>query len=272
MSYPGLGLRLIVAILGIPVILAPTYFGGALFTILIGAICLISMYEYYRLQAVAERKPLRWIGLAGGFGIIAIWHFDYNYLLWFLILFTISATFSCILKKRTHLDCMVTIGGVIYIPLLIGSFIFIRNGQGEIDASVYNGKTLSLCIWGAIWIGDTAAYAVGKAIGKRPLAPATSPNKSIEGFIAGLAGSALFSLIWWKFGFTDFDLALCTGIAAGTIGQMGDLFESKLKREAGVKDSGSFLPGHGGILDRFDSLLTTAPVIALYLVVRHYIF
>ena len=112
-----------------------------------------------------------------------------------------------------------------------------------------------------LWGGDTAAIFVGKAFGKHPLAPTISPKKTIEGSIGNLLACLLVAVplgIW--IGYPWWVGALCGGIA-GVFGQMGDLFESFIKRQAGVKDSGSILPGHGGLLDRIDSVLFTAPLV-----------
>lgn len=116
-----------------------------------------------------------------------------------------------------------------------------------------------------LWIGDTLAYLVGKKFGKRLLAPSLSPKKTQEGAIANLVGSttgaaligALIGVPMW--------ISVAAGVLIGVLGQAGDLFESGLKRRAGVKDSGALLPGHGGLLDRIDSLLLSAPAVALLL-------
>lgn len=116
-----------------------------------------------------------------------------------------------------------------------------------------------------LWGGDTAAYFVGKSFGKRLLAPKISPKKTIEGGIANVLACLLVaSLLGPHLGFV-LPISCAVGLAAGVLGQAGDLFESHLKRQAGVKDSGSILPGHGGMLDRIDSILFTAPFVALLL-------
>ena len=112
-----------------------------------------------------------------------------------------------------------------------------------------------------IWAGDTAAIFAGKAFGKHPLAPSISPNKTVEGAIANLLACILIAVplgMW--IGHSWWISAIC-GVLAGTLGQLGDLFESSVKRQVGVKDTGTLLPGHGGLLDRIDSLLFTAPVV-----------
>jgi phosphatidate cytidylyltransferase len=114
-----------------------------------------------------------------------------------------------------------------------------------------------------VWATDSFALFVGKAFGKHKLAPKLSPGKTVEGAIGGLAfGVATGALFGWLF-FRDVPLGLTIGAIAGVFGQIGDLFESALKRELGIKDFGGIIPGHGGVLDRFDSLLFVAPLACL---------
>jgi phosphatidate cytidylyltransferase len=111
-----------------------------------------------------------------------------------------------------------------------------------------------------IWITDTFAYFIGMTLGKHRNIFIVSPNKSLEGFIAGIAFAFGFAFLFYKMGFLALKPALFAAFSAGIIGQFGDLFESLLKRDFGVKDSSSLLPGHGGLLDRFDSLMFAAPM------------
>jgi phosphatidate cytidylyltransferase len=117
-----------------------------------------------------------------------------------------------------------------------------------------------------IWAGDSAAYYVGSAIGKHKLAPAVSPKKTWEGAVAHVAGSLLGAAAVKLTFFADLEWrhAVALGLLLSVIGQLGDLFESALKRGAGVKDSGTILPGHGGFLDRLDSLIVSGPVLFFY--------
>lgn len=117
------------------------------------------------------------------------------------------------------------------------------------------------------WIADSMAYFVGSAFGKHKLAPSISPAKSWEGFIAGLTGAVAGAVLVGTTGAgLPLYLMIAVGIAGGIAAVTGDLFESALKRDAGIKDSGSILPGHGGVLDRFDSILAVVPVVWLILI------
>jgi phosphatidate cytidylyltransferase len=126
------------------------------------------------------------------------------------------------------------------------------------------GRWLLLFALVITWIGDTAAYFVGRAIGKHAVAPKLSPKKTWEGTVASMAGSLLVG--WLASRWINVPLAYLLGLAAvgNTAGQMGDLLESAFKRSAGVKDSGALLPGHGGVLDRIDALVLTIPVVWYY--------
>jgi phosphatidate cytidylyltransferase len=115
-----------------------------------------------------------------------------------------------------------------------------------------------------IWVGDTAAYFVGRAIGKHKLAPALSPNKSWEGSVASILGALLVAAVFSKWLTVPLPHLLAMAVVGNVAGQAGDLLESAYKRSAGVKDSGSLLPGHGGVLDRIDALILAIPVVWYY--------
>lgn len=129
-----------------------------------------------------------------------------------------------------------------------------------------NGSDLVFLLFFIVWASDTAAYYVGSLLGRHPLAPAVSPKKTVEGAVGGLAGALVAAFVaraWFmqRLGIGD---CLILGLALGVVGMAGDLVESMLKRSAGVKDSATLVPGHGGLLDRVDSLLYAAPVLYYY--------
>ena len=151
-----------------------------------------------------------------------------------------------------------TLFGVLYVAGLGGYYLLIRNLE--------DGERLIFLLLLIVWLGDIAAYYWGKHFGKKPLAPVVSPNKTMEGAIAGLAGSLAAGGVagHWFLGHIAMVHCLLIALICGTIGQFGDLAESLLKRHAGIKNSGDILPGHGGILDRIDGLLFAGPAFYCY--------
>lgn len=151
------------------------------------------------------------------------------------------------------------IQGIVYIALPLALIVLIRNGEA--------GRFWILAILVTIFAGDTAAYYAGSNLGKRKLCPSVSPKKTIEGALGGLAANITVGFILKLFFLPQVGwvpiLVMC--VLLGAVGQVGDLFESVLKRAAGIKDSGNILPGHGGILDRIDALLFAAPVAWIFI-------
>ena len=145
--------------------------------------------------------------------------------------------------------------GFVYIPFLLGHLILIR-GWGK-------GITWMFFLMAVVIAGDTAAYYVGKASGRHKLAPSISPGKTMEGALGGLAGNLLIGIMFKMCCFSEFGWGgwIALVIVVGVSGQAGDLFESMLKRSVRLKDSGKILPGHGGLLDRIDALLFSAPTL-----------
>ncbi len=138
--------------------------------------------------------------------------------------------------------------------------LLILHGQVQPNSGSFSLNPILMAV-APLWGGDSAAYFVGKAFGKRLLAPSISPKKTVEGAIANVAACLVVALpLGHYLGYSPTISALC-GLSAGVLGQMGDLYESYLKRQANLKDSGTLLPGHGGILDRIDSILFTAPIV-----------
>jgi phosphatidate cytidylyltransferase len=152
----------------------------------------------------------------------------------------------------------VTVLGIVYVNWLLGYGVWLR----ELP---FGREWLLLLVW-VTWLGETAAYLVGSSVGRHPLAPTISPKKTIEGGVAQVVASLLAAVTApvWFFGALPLHRALIVGALLGVVGQVGDLVESALKRGAGTKDTGHLIPGHGGLLDRIDSLLFNTPVIFYY--------
>jgi phosphatidate cytidylyltransferase len=193
----------------------------------------------------------------------------------------IALTFALVTSRdlKTYVGASsTTIFGVVYIALTLSCLLPLRFTplghvslcKGTSDDAV--GRNLLLLLFLVIWAGDTFAYLVGRTIGRKMLFPSISPKKTLEGSVAGFAGSLLvawgFALLFWQTASLKKVILLAALVAL--FGQIGDLAESAMKRGADLKDSGSVLPGHGGLLDRVDSLLFGAPVLWLSLAIMDF--
>ncbi len=264
--------RWITGLIALPFLIFLVYTGGVLFTILISIAGLVALWEYYRLVLNGAANPMSNIILLWGYGVnfAIIWstflvgpELSVGIIGLNLLIIALISLFQ-FKTDQTVLDVVIKqLQGVIYIPVLLSFLILIREGS--------SGMIWVFVLLAVIFAGDTGAYYAGSYLGRHKLSPAISPGKTIEGSIGGLAanlvvggaGKALFlpALPWSP--------SLLFFVTVGIAGQVGDLFESELKRSSGIKDSGGILPGHGGILDRIDALLFASPV--AYIFIR-YIF
>lgn len=174
------------------------------------------------------------------------------------LLISVYLLFSLQDIKKAASEASLLFFGVIYIPYLLGYLVLLRNHP--------LGFKWILLIMFIVMSGDSAAYFVGCRFGKTKLYPAVSPNKSVEGTLGGLAGSLAGTLIARALFFAELTLvdAIIAPLLIGAISQVGDLFESMIKRSCEVKDSGTIFPGHGGVMDRLDSIIFAAPVTYYY--------
>ena len=155
---------------------------------------------------------------------------------------------------------MASIAGPLYIGALLTTVALIRRDQGEL------GPRWVLMALMFAWLADTGGYFVGRAFGRHKLYERVSPKKTVEGFFGSILGACVGALLahFWYLPNIPLAHALVLAVVAGALGQLGDLFESLIKRSTGIKDSGWIVPGHGGILDRVDALLVVSPVVYLY--------
>ncbi len=261
--------RILVSIVSIPVVLAAAYFGRIYFLLFGIAIALVSFYEFALMAKHKGAEINKWIGLAAVAVLVAnqYWIFmdTYLFLLILILLLTLTELFrnsgSAIVNTGTALL------GIFYFGLFAGSLIGIREFYPGGGDAYLRGGYIIISILISIWVCDSAAFFGGTALGKHKLFPRVSPNKSWEGAIFGFVFAVITMIIVKPIllDFFSWNTVIVFGVIVGTIGQSGDLVESLLKRDAGVKDSSHLIPGHGGIFDRFDSLLYTAPVILIYM-------
>lgn len=265
MSLGNTATRILVSVVFIPLILLSSYFGGLFFLIFISAVGIAAFFEFSRMAENKEAYSSLFVGLPAVLALIADAYFKFAgaELLSFFIVILLLITELFRNKKSAILNLGSSLIGIFYIGYFARSIISLR----EFFDVYLNGGLLIIALFIGIWICDSAAFFVGTAIGKHKMFPRVSPKKSWEGAVAGFLFSTA-AMAGMKYLFMDFlslTDALIIGIITGTIGQMGDLIESLLKRDAGVKDSSNLIPGHGGIFDRFDSLLVTAPAVYIYL-------
>ena len=235
--------------------------------IVIGA--LAALVELYRLAAALGHRCHRLLGSALMLLFMASFASDA-----LPIVYALTAAIFLIPVASLHRGgqwgpAMGDIGATLFIVsftgVTFGYLVGLRMIGGQADSGEI-GSDLVFLLFFIVWGSDMAAYYVGKTLGRRPLAPLVSPKKTMEGALGGVTGALIAAFVaraWFMHSLTLID-CLILGVALGALGILGDLVESMLKRGAGVKDSASLGPGHGGILDRVDSLLYAAPLLYYY--------
>ena len=255
--------RVFTAFTGIPVLIFFTYIGGYWYGLMFLIIAFIGFKEYLFMIIKKERKTLE-LCLACFFFPLSFLIFSLENILAVAGLWVFIFTSFCLLPvffnaKISYQESMLTFWGILYTGGLASFLLAIRFLPG--------GFLLTVFLFLMVWSEDTLAYFVGSLWGKIPLSPQISPKKTLEGTIAGITGSsALGVLLSYHFlGQHSLFNGFLLGLGVGITATLGDLNQSALKRSAGAKDSGNLLPGHGGILDRFDSLFFAAPFFYFYL-------
>jgi len=234
------------------------------FLILALAVVGVSLYEYLDLVVPEKDWEGRWPVILMGFVLPLSAQRGESSLALGLAIVTILTFFFHLLGRDEFEGIMARIAkasfGLLYVGFLLSHLVLLRG--------LTSGLAWIFFLLFVIFLGDTSAYYVGKVFGRHGLYRRVSPNKTVEGAIAGLAGSLICALIFWSLVFRPFSFGHCVVLALGMglLGQAGDLCESMIKRSAGVKDSGRILPGHGGILDRIDGLFFAAPFLYYYVV------
>ncbi len=273
--------RTLTAIVFAAVMLAGLLWNQWSFLILFSIIHFGCWWEYFNLlekiKGIVYNRYIRLGFMLIGFGIMLLFcdkafqinnhHLNSSFSLPVFITSFVVLALGIFQTKKTDLTILkVPASGLFYISLSWGLMISLRQyGIAFLgnDSKIDFGMVIPLCIIFSIWINDTMAYIVGSLIGKTPLSK-ISPKKTWEGTIGGIILSMIIiGIIAWSMDFSITSGIIISGIASIT-GTFGDLLESKLKRMADVKDSGHIMPGHGGFLDRFDSLLLATPAVWLY--------
>lgn len=275
MALEKLGVRTLITVIFGPFIILSAWQGGYIFLALIASIVILAMNEFYDLAAQKVTSPIKTIGISTGIITCFMFFFNQTHLLWLLIA---GASLVIVILELFRnevgpiLNIATTLLGILYIAFFLGFLILIRELPHQLNLDYHEGGKWVILIFLSIWICDTAAYILGARFGKHKLFERVSPNKTIEGTIFGFVFSLLTAYLCYLIFLKEIGLihALMIGAICGSIGQVSDLIESLFKRDARVKDSSNLLPGHGGILDRFDSEILVAPVV--YLFIRFIVF
>jgi phosphatidate cytidylyltransferase len=273
-----LGRRVAVAAVGIPAGVGIIYLGGWTLAGVLSLLGLLGTREVYSLASARGWRPFPWLGVpaalflilaAARFGSIQPWA---PWAIGILTVLTLGSLAASVFRRGPGGDPLLAAGttvlGTAYAALPLAFAIFLREfAPGGVVPGRWEGAYLLMFPLVVTWMGDTSAYFTGKHLGRRKLLPSVSPKKTMAGGVGGLvgavAGSVLFTALFLNAaGELTLPLgwAAVVGLLVGIVAQVGDLTESVLKREAGVKDSGSILPGHGGVLDRFDAVFFTVPL------------
>lgn len=266
-KFPNLFQRVLVSVVAIPIILLLVYFGKIYFTIFVAAIIFLTLFEFYKMAEKKGAHPDYASGFLYTLFMIVIFYtknFEFFLPLTFLFISIVLMMNLTRVENNSFLNVGSTIFGAILLSVFYSTLIGIRE---KFEDNYTQGAYVIMVMFAAIWICDSAAYFGGTAFGKHRLLERISPKKSVEGAIFGF----VFALLTFVVGkillleFLNWFDIIYMGLVVGIIGQLGDLIESMFKRDVGVKDSSNILPGHGGILDRFDSLLFVSPFIYFYL-------
>lgn len=217
--------------------------------------------EFFRISRHMGRTPNEFLGLAATviFVLLPLWEPQFDLFPFVLALLILLSGIWYVWRPRASIgDAAITVFAPLYTGFMMSPIVSIRHMHFEtIDYFWIWSMLLAFGVVASVWASDALAYFVGSKFGSLKMTPKISPNKTWEGFFGGMLGSVFIWILMWLIGIPGFSLPLAVigGISVGFAGVMGDLFESRLKRAAGVKDAGAFMPGHGGMLDRSDSLL-----------------
>lgn len=245
--------RIISGLIGIAILLGVVNLGGIVFSLTVLLITLVGLKEYKNaIESLKEQEIPNWINYLFALTLFGLVFFEktnyiqmgiYSYILLLLLIFLFS-------KKSSLKDIALTVFGGFYVVFLIYHIYF------------FNDSKYIWYVFITSWGSDTFAYFTGKFLGKNKLWPEVSPNKTIEGSIGGLFGATLLAFLFAKYYIEDVEVSILVIVFVGAIlSQMGDLIASKIKRLVGIKDYGNLMPGHGGVLDRFDSIIFISPFI-----------
>ncbi|MGA8849214.1 MAG: phosphatidate cytidylyltransferase [Dehalococcoidia bacterium] len=260
--------RVITAAVGVPLVILAVWFGDPWFSLLIAAAALAGTYEFYHMANFDKREPLLYLGLLWSLALVLSPHYKNPDVLPIVITATTLISLIRLLlrpsREKAFHNWAWTIVGALYVGWMLSYWLNLRG--------LADGRNWVYLAMLTTFANDTSAFFIGRARGKHKLAPMISPAKTWEGAIGGLVSAILAAIVIAmvlnlisSFAFKYWQIILL-GFLVSLFAQLGDLVESLLKRNMGVKESGNLLPGHGGILDRFDSLIFVGAVVYYYVI------
>ena len=251
-----MGKRILTVLITLPLFMFFIVKGGLYIFLLSMVLSIVGLYEFYEAIKNDNKRPINWLGFLVVILLLFISYFNLDqtfYLFIFFIASYVLLTLNIFSKKDRLVDSALTIFGVIYIGIGFSHLIMI---------SKFDNKLIIFIPFMISWSTDTFAYFTGKYFGSKKLYPSVSPNKTIEGAVGGVIGSVIINYIFVYFFVKDIlAIIIVISLFGSIFSQIGDLLASKIKRSCGIKDFGKILPGHGGVLDRFDSALVTIPFV-----------
>jgi len=263
--------RVLASLIFIPCLIIIARRGGYYYLALIDIMILIGLWEFYRMMEAKGLKPYKMMGILSGLALS--WYVFFQQGIYANVLLSVIFIGIMVLelaRKEKGLavyHISVTLFGVFYVAWL-GSHLILLRELPHLKGLDYSlGFSFVIITFALTWCYDTGAYFIGSWLGRHPLLPSVSPGKTLEGAIGGIV-SSIIGIIAARATIAPYitlPQAIGLALAASIIGQLGDLSESMIKRDVKIKDSSKTIPGHGGVLDRFDSLLFTAPMIYYFL-------
>ena len=273
MTLPNVWVRIIVGVTLIPGILLLAWAGGGYLLGFVGLVVVIGLWEYYRIVAAKGLDPNRLLGMVGAISLCwDAWFYAGQAATGIITAAVILVAAIEIVRKRQSsalLNTSTTVFGMLYVGWLSSHLILLRTLPARYPGLTdQDGMGMLLIAFLIPWCCDTAAYFTGRYLGRHALIPRVSAGKTVEGAVGGLIGAVLGLLAVrpFFFGFVTPTDCLLLGCLGGVIAQIGDLAVSLIKRDAEIKDASHIIPGHGGVLDRFDSVLFSAPFVYYYMI------
>ena len=248
--------RVLTAVVGIPLLLFLIHWGGLSFALFTAAIAALALYEYGVILLLGGKPSQRAPGLLCGAALALCQALQGPLGLCLAAVTGLIVLLEMLAKESSLERAALTLFGAVFLGWMPAHLALIR------DIRPF-GEKLTFMLFVSVWVCDTSAYFCGRAFGRHKLAPVLSPKKTWEGFFAGFLGSVAVVLIFRAVtpAMMSLPRALLVAAVIGVVGQVSDIAESMIKRAVGAKDSGALLPGHGGVMDRFDSYILAAPAV-----------